>query len=85
MFTCTGQAHRLRDGASGEARDSVDGVPAETSAAVVEILKTIAETVNEAGRRVFKLKEYKTPGGRMTELPQSDNEEVCNARVRLVL
>lgn len=42
-----------RDGASGTARESVDGVPAETSAAVVEILKTLAEVVNEEEKRAF--------------------------------
>jgi hypothetical protein len=42
-----------RDGASGTARESVDGVPAETSAAVVQMLKTLAETINERVERAF--------------------------------
>lgn len=42
-----------RDGASGAARESVDGVPAETSASIVQILKTLAETVDEKTNRLF--------------------------------
>lgn len=42
-----------RDGGTGIARDYVDGVPKETSAAIVQILKTLAETVNEQRDRAF--------------------------------
>jgi hypothetical protein len=42
-----------RDGATGERRNWVDGIPADTSAAIVQILKTLAERVNETPRRSF--------------------------------
>jgi hypothetical protein len=42
-----------RDGATGAARDFVDGVPAETSAAIVQILKTLAETTGQKSSRAF--------------------------------
>lgn len=42
-----------RDGATGVARDFVDGVPAETSAAIVQILKTLAETTGQKTSRAF--------------------------------
>lgn len=42
-----------RDGATGTARDCVDGVPAQTSAALVQLLKSLAETVNERVERAF--------------------------------
>jgi len=42
-----------RDGGTGIARDYVDGVPKETSAAIVQILQTLAETVNEKRDRAF--------------------------------
>jgi hypothetical protein len=42
-----------RDGATGVARDFVDGVPAETSAAIVQILKTLAETTGQKSSRAF--------------------------------
>jgi hypothetical protein len=42
-----------RDGASGRACDSVDGVPAQTSAAIVQILKTLSEKATEIADRQF--------------------------------
>jgi hypothetical protein len=42
-----------RDGATGERRNWVDGVPGETSAAIVQILKTLAERVSETPNRPF--------------------------------
>ena len=42
-----------RDGGIGAARDFVDSVPAETSAAIVQILKTLAEKVEEKSDRAF--------------------------------
>lgn len=42
-----------RDGGTGVARDYVDGVPAEASAAIVQILKTLAEHVDEKRERAF--------------------------------
>jgi D-glutamate cyclase len=42
-----------RDGASGVARDAVDGVPLETTAAIVQILHTLAETSHQTVSRAF--------------------------------
>jgi len=42
-----------RDGATGQARNWVDGIPGETSAAIVQILKTLAERVHETADRAF--------------------------------
>jgi D-glutamate cyclase len=42
-----------RDGGSGRALDAVDGVPIETTSAVVQILQTLAETVHEKVSREF--------------------------------
>jgi D-glutamate cyclase len=42
-----------RDGGSGVARAYVDGVPARTSAALVEILRTLAEEVDTERERSF--------------------------------
>lgn len=42
-----------RDGGTGVARDWVDGVPGPTSAAIVQILRTLAETVDRRGERAF--------------------------------
>lgn len=42
-----------RDGGTGTARDWVDGVPGETSAAVAQILMTLAETVDNRRSRAF--------------------------------
>ncbi|HVX28890.1 MAG TPA: glutamate cyclase domain-containing protein [Nitrolancea sp.] len=42
-----------RDGGAGTARDYVDSVPASTSAAIVEILKSLAEKVDEHSDRPF--------------------------------
>jgi len=42
-----------RDGATGTARESVDGIPGDTSAAVVQILKTLVESANEREERPF--------------------------------
>ncbi len=42
-----------RDGGSGAAIDAVDGVPIETTAAVVQILETLAETAKEKVSRAF--------------------------------
>jgi hypothetical protein len=42
-----------RDGATGIARPWVDGVPGATSAAIVQILKTLAEKVSERSERAF--------------------------------
>lgn len=42
-----------RDGASGQALDAVDGVPMETTAAIVQILQTLASTVQQKVSREF--------------------------------
>ena len=42
-----------RDGAGGRALESVDGVPAPTSAAMVQIFKTLAEKIAEKSERAF--------------------------------
>jgi hypothetical protein len=42
-----------RDGATGVARAWVDGIPGETSAAITQILRTLAERVNETAERAF--------------------------------
>jgi hypothetical protein len=42
-----------RDGASGVARDAVDGVPIETTAAIVQVLYTLAETAEQTVSRAF--------------------------------
>jgi hypothetical protein len=42
-----------RDGGSGVARDAVDGVPIETTAAIVQILCTVAGTAQEKVSRAF--------------------------------
>jgi len=42
-----------RDGGTGTARDYVDGVPVETSAAVAQIFKTLAEMVPVTEHRPF--------------------------------
>jgi hypothetical protein len=42
-----------RDGGTGEAREYVDGVPGETSAAIVQIFKTLATTATQRDARAF--------------------------------